>query len=92
MFDSSPVVFGSFPSLHIAWPSMLAFFVYYETTLHLGFKIASIAYVIYVSLAVMYLQHHYGVDVLGGALYSFCVYRIFRPKKPNAPEEEFCPI
>jgi len=26
MFDSSPVVFGSFPSLHIGWPSTLAFF------------------------------------------------------------------
>jgi len=81
MFDNSPVVFGSFPSLHIGWPSILAFFVFYETALPLGLKIASIVYVVYVSLAVIYLQHHYLVDVLGGVLYSFVVYKLIGPKK-----------
>jgi len=81
MFDNSPVVFGSFPSLHVGWPSTLAFFVYYETELASGVKIASIAYVTYVALAVMYLQHHYAVDVLGGILYAFVVYRLVGPKK-----------
>jgi len=81
MFDNSPVVFGSFPSLHIGWPSTTAFFVFYETTLHMGLKITAVAYVSYVSLAVMYLQHHYGVDVLGGLLYAFVVYKLLGPKK-----------
>jgi len=81
MFDNSPVVFGSFPSLHIGWPSTTAFFVCYETTLPIGLKIASVAYVAYVALAVMYLQHHYIVDVLGGVLYAFVVYKLLGPKK-----------
>jgi len=81
MFDSSPVVFGSFPSLHIGWPSTTAFFVFYETTLPLWLRIAAIAYVNYVALAVIYLQHHYVVDVMGGALYAFLVYKIIGPKK-----------
>jgi len=81
MFDASPVVFGSFPSLHVAWPTVLALFVVYETTLHKAFKIAAIAYVAYVSLAVMYLQHHYFVDVFGGVFYSTLVYKFLGPKK-----------
>jgi len=84
MFDSSPVVFGSFPSLHIGWPSTLAFFAYFETTLPFALKVASIAYVGYVALAVMYLQHHYFIDVLGGVLYAFVAYRLLRPRKTEA--------
>lgn len=81
MFDNSPVVFGSFPSLHIGWPSTTACFVYFETSLPLWLRIASVAYVAYVGLAVMYLQHHYFVDVAGGVLYAFVAYRLLRPRK-----------
>jgi membrane-associated phospholipid phosphatase len=81
MFLNSPVVFGSFPSLHIGWPSTTALFVYFETTLPIGLRIASFAYVAYVALAVMYLQHHYFVDVFGGLLYAFAAYKLLRPRK-----------
>ena len=81
MFLNSPVVFGSFPSLHIGWPSTTALFVYYETTLHIGLRIASVAYVAYVALAVMYLQHHYFVDVFGGVFYAWAVYKLLGPRK-----------
>jgi len=81
MFDNSPVVFGSFPSLHIGWPSTLALFVIYETALPIGIKVFSGAYVAYVALAVIYLQHHYVVDVLGGMLYAFAVYKLLGPKR-----------
>jgi len=88
MFDNSPVVFGSFPSLHVAWPSNTALFVFYETTLHMGIRVASVCYVIYVALAVMYLEHHYLVDVLGGMLYAFMVYKLIGPKKQvNDPDQ-----
>jgi len=94
MFDSSPVVFGSFPSLHVAWPTILALFVVYETTLHKRLKIASCVYVVYVSLAVVYLQHHYAVDVFGGVFYSWVVFSIFRPKKrpTNHNPIRFCNV
>jgi len=88
MFDKSPVVFGSFPSLHVAWPSTTACFVFYETTLHVGIRVASVCYVIYVALAVMYLEHHYLVDILGGMLYAFMVYKLIGPKKHiNNPDQ-----
>lgn len=80
MFLNSPVVFGSFPSLHIGWPSTTALFVFYETTLPIGLRIASVGYVGYVALAVMYLQHHYFADVLGGVLYAFAAYKLLRPR------------
>jgi len=81
MFLNSPLVFGSFPSLHIGWPSTTALFVYYETALPIWLKITSVAYVAYVALAVMYLQHHYFVDVFGGVFYAFVVYKLLGPKK-----------
>lgn len=85
MFDASPVVFGSFPSLHVAWPTLLALFVWFDTTLHKAFKWAAVGYVVFVSLAVMYLQHHYFVDVFGGIFYSVCVYKLLGLKNPIPP-------
>lgn len=81
MFDSSPVVFGSFPSLHVGWPSVLAFFLYFETTLPRWMRIGYVGYVAYVAIAVIYLQHHYVVDVLGGVLYAAVVYKLIGPKQ-----------
>jgi membrane-associated phospholipid phosphatase len=80
MFYASPVVFGSFPSLHVAWPTVLALFVAFETTLHKAIKVAAAVYVAYVSLAVIYLQHHYFADVFGGVFYSTVVYKFLGPK------------
>jgi len=97
MFDSSPVVFGSFPSLHVAWPSILALFVVFETALPKALKVASCVYAVYVSLAVMYLQHHYFVDVFGGMFYAFVVYKFIGPKKPSDTQQastnsNLCPV
>jgi membrane-associated phospholipid phosphatase len=87
MFDSSPVVFGSFPSLHVGWPTILALFVLYNTTLPKALKIGVWVYVTYVSLAVMYLQHHYAVDVAGGLFYSIMVYKFIGPKKQTTIDQ-----
>jgi len=87
MFDASPLVFGSFPSLHVGWPSVLALLVFYDTTLPRGIKWASVAYVAYVALAVMYLQHHYFVDAFGGVFYSVAIYKVIGPKRPPPPHK-----
>jgi membrane-associated phospholipid phosphatase len=76
-----------FPSLHVAWPTVLALFVAYETTLHKALKIAAIGYVAFVSLAVMYLEHHYFVDVFGGVFYSTVVYKFLGPKMKLSKEQ-----
>lgn len=86
MFKASPVVFGSFPSLHVGWPSVLALFVVYETLLHRALKIAAVAYAAYVSLAVMYLQHHYFVDVFGGVFYAAIVFAFLGPRKQDTKQ------
>jgi len=88
MFDSSPVVFGSFPSLHCGWPCVLALIVFFDTNLPKALKWVSVGYVAYVALAVMYLQHHYFVDVFGGVFYATVVYKLVGPKKNPQPEHQ----
>lgn len=67
LYGSSTLVFGSFPSLHAAWP-FLAFSLDTASTrwLHLS-------HYFYVSWAAMYLNHHYFVDVLGGGFLAAVV-------------------
>jgi len=65
IYSNSPVVFGSFPSLHAAWPFMIA--CYAEPNSIVG-KFTWL-YVLAVWWAALYLKHHYMVDLIGGALY-----------------------
>lgn len=88
MFDSSPVVFGSFPSLHCGWPTILALIVFFDTNLPKFLKWISVGYVAFVGLAVMYLQHHYFVDVFGGVFYSVVVYKLVGPKRRPQPDHQ----
>lgn len=88
MFDSSPVVFGSFPSLHCGWPTVLALIVFFDTNLPKALKWVAVGYVAYVALAVMYLQHHYFVDAFGGVFYSVVVYMLVGPKKRPQPSHQ----
>jgi len=66
LYGQSPIVFGSFPSLHAAWPIVI-------TTFSPDYKILKIIGTIYVAVvwwAAMYLNHHYFVDLLGGAVFT----------------------
>lgn len=64
MYDTGPIVFGSFPSLHAAWPML--FFSFQLTPLGKAVSIGHIALIVW---AALYLHHHYVVDILGAALY-----------------------
>lgn len=67
LYGASPVVFGSFPSLHAAWPFLLAS---YTTLMRVPFPtILKWCYVLWVWWAAVFTKHHFLVDVLGGALY-----------------------
>jgi len=78
LYGNSPIVFGSFPSLHAAWPFLIAAYfshIRYEETgggnrwkFSLGF-FTRWGYVLWVWWAAIYLKHHYLVDLAGGALY-----------------------
>jgi hypothetical protein len=69
IYETSPIVFGSFPSLHAAWPLMITLFAPTRVLKAIG----SI-YVLWVWWAAVYLNHHFFVDVLGGALYVLFAY------------------
>jgi len=67
-YSNNPVVFGAFPSLHVAHPVSLALFWPFERLSWLIWL-----YPIITSWAAVYLNHHYLVDVLGGWFYALIV-------------------
>jgi len=79
IYSSSPVVFGSFPSLHAAWPFTM--FIFTATDPVAG-KIFA-AYSLVVWWAAMYLAHHFMVDLLGGAAYALVVYFVSKHYLPQ---------
>ena len=61
------VVFGTFPSLHAAWPYLMAMFEPQQGRFLW-------LYVLWVWWSALYLQHHYLVDLVGGAVYAEVLY------------------
>lgn len=77
--DGGKVVFGSWPSLHGAWPYLMAIFA--PTSAGRTGQAVAWAYVALVWWAALYLQHHWFVDLLGGALYAEVAYHLVgRPR------------
>jgi len=74
MYGTNPVVFGSFPSLHAAWPFTIAM---YSSNKILGRW--KWIYVVWVWWAAIYLHHHFIIDVLGGIGFSLFVLYLARP-------------
>jgi membrane-associated phospholipid phosphatase len=75
LYKRNKVVFGSFPSLHVAWPSLIAL---YEPFPRLLGGIVPWLYVVWVGWAALYLEHHYLVDWIGGCLYAYSVFCYFQ--------------
>lgn len=70
------VVFGAWPSLHAAWPYLMARFrppVPYRPV-----QAFQWLYMLLVWWAAIYLQHHYAADVVGGVLYAEGAYQVAR--------------
>eukprot|EP00736_Rhodelphis_marinus_P006996 Rmarinus@m.4151 len=89
IYKKSPLVFGSFPSLHAAWPFQIALF-------RPGLPAIAWLYVLWVWWAALYLQHHYLIDILGGALYGYLAYKLvgnekerMAGRKPNGQYTRF---
>eukprot|EP01100_Stratorugosa_tubuloviscum_P015613 TRINITY_DN907_c0_g1_i1.p1 TRINITY_DN907_c0_g1~~TRINITY_DN907_c0_g1_i1.p1 ORF type:complete len:262 (-),score=91.70 TRINITY_DN907_c0_g1_i1:212-946(-) len=85
VYTNSPIVFGSFPSLHVAWPFLIAL----HTKRLNYFKWF---YILWINWAAIYLEHHYTLDVLGGMLYALLAHNIanlyFYNYKKSIAEEE----
>lgn len=67
------VVFGAWPSLHAAWPYLMARFR--PPVQWPALRMMQWAYVVLVWWAAVYLKHHYLVDLLGGILYAEVAYQ-----------------
>eukprot|EP00112_Aurelia_sp_Birch-Aquarium-sp1_P008083 Seg1886.1 transcript_id=Seg1886.1/GoldUCD/mRNA.D3Y31 product="Inositol phosphorylceramide synthase catalytic subunit AUR1" pseudo=true protein_id=Seg1886.1/GoldUCD/D3Y31 len=77
VYSASPLKFGAFPSLHVAWPAIIC-----VNQPWIGKKFAW-CHVFWISWAALYSHHHYGVDALAGILLvfvvNFCMIKIWNP-------------
>lgn len=71
MYSANPVVFGAIPSMHVGF-TVLAWFY----SFHVNKKICLLAglFALLSAIAALYLQHHYMIDVVLGALYALVAY------------------
>lgn len=68
-YSKSANVFGAIPSLHIVYPLIAA---YFAVRLRSLVWVAILNFVI-VCFAAVYLNHHYVIDIIWGAVYAFVV-------------------
>ena len=71
MYSKSPITYGSFPSLHVAFPTVILM-----NGSWISWKFGLI-HVCLISWAALYSHHHYLVDVIGGILLTFFTYQIY---------------
>lgn len=60
LYGKSPLKFGSFPSLHVAWPTVIFLHKPWFST-----KVG-LLHVLWITWAALYSSHHYLIDALGG--------------------------
>ncbi len=80
LYSNSPDVFGALPSLHVANPVLLFLFA---RRLGRSWALSSLAYALGVAFSAVYLNHHYVLDILAGALYAGLAYCLI-PARPQA--------
>jgi len=87
-FHASPLVFGAFPSLHVGWPTLITLFVIYANGVcnSQRLKAAMLTYFVWVCFAVVYLHHHYFIDVIGGVAFSFIAFHFVGPHRDDPSE------
>lgn len=76
-FTASPMVFGAFPSLHSGSAVMEALFMSHTFP---KLRPLFVLYSGWLWWATMYLNHHYAVDLVGGAIISGTFYYIAKAK------------
>lgn len=82
-FTTAPLPFGAFPSLHAGNAVLEALFMQYCFP---RFRTFFMIYVAWIWWATMYLNHHYAIDLVGGALISAVTYYIARVKWMPRPQ------
>ena len=67
LYSASPVKFGAFPSLHVAWPTIVL-----VSDPWISERFAKL-HVLWITWAALYSNHHYGVDALGAIAMVFTI-------------------
>jgi membrane-associated phospholipid phosphatase len=62
-YARNPNIFGAMPSLHAAYPVVVAWQVW---GMGRAWRVGSVAFAVLVSFSALYLQHHYILDVVAG--------------------------
>lgn len=65
-------VFGAMPSLHCAYPTLVALIAWGRG--HRGLRLGTWAFAFVMYFSAVYLQHHYVLDVIAGITYSIATY------------------
>jgi inositol phosphorylceramide synthase catalytic subunit len=79
-YRKSPIVFGSFPSLHAAWPFLLSIF-----SPSIGKPVY--VYTVIVWWAALYLRHHFVLDLVSGAFYAGVAYYFLGKENENCKKK-----
>lgn len=89
LYSRSTIVFGSYPSLHAAWPFIACYFTINKR--HFWKRVVWPFYLAWIWWAAIYLKHHFIVDVIGGVLVSAIaiVAHKWCLKKPHCPYLKF---
>ncbi|MBI3557315.1 MAG: inositol phosphorylceramide synthase, partial [Deltaproteobacteria bacterium] len=74
MYGNSVDVYGAFPSLHVAYPLLVA----WVAIVTKRFRVPAIAFYFLMCFSAIYLQHHYIIDIILGTGYSFAGLLIVR--------------
>jgi hypothetical protein len=69
MYGRGVDVFGAIPSLHVAYPLVAAILAFRIPELRWA-RWPAVAFFLLMCLAAVYLQHHYVIDAVAGALYG----------------------
>ncbi len=82
IYGQSPIVFGSFPSLHASWPLHIAVYTWKNGKF---FKMFWVVYICWIWWAAIYLKHHFLIDIIGAVLYVVITQILSRGlfKKPH---------
>jgi membrane-associated phospholipid phosphatase len=64
-YSRNPNVMGAMPSLHAAYPVLVAWYLWREGW---TLRIAALIFVVWVGFAAVYLVHHYWLDVIAGVV------------------------
>jgi hypothetical protein len=80
MYGNSVDVYGAFPSLHVAYPLLVA----WSALVSRRMRLPAVAFYFLMCFSAIYLQHHYIIDIILGTSYAVCALLVVRTIQEGA--------